>query len=225
MKICSFDPIQLVGELIQDWGAQEGPIGMGIPGGRSPGKVLEPLAAALSDDLRERFHLFWVDERAVPPGHADRNDLATLEAWQRGGGLPKGVFPMPAQLEDLEAAAQSYADTLAGLGFENGLSHSLLGIGEDGHFASLFPEHIKLSSEEVVFAIEDSPKPPPQRLSLGLPYLLKSQRIDVLVFGADKGQVLKRGIEQPGPGVPVSLLLDHPNLNLHLDAAAQAEIS
>ena len=127
---------------------------------------------------------------------------------------------MPAELEDLSMACQQYEDTICGDGFADGLDLCLLGIGPDGHFASLFPDHPLQGFKGMVFAIEDSPKPPPTRLSLSLPYHLKSKRIDVLVFGEDKGKVLKQGVANPGPGVPVSQIFGHGNITFHLDEAA-----
>lgn len=196
-------------------------LSLAIPGGRSPGKVLQPLAQACSENIRERLHLFWVDERSVEIGHSDRNDQPTLQAWRDGGQNPHGVHPMPAEMSDQADACQQYAQKIVDLGFENGMDISLLGIGEDGHFASCFPNHDGLNNSDIVFAISDSPKPPPSRLSLSLPYILKSKRIDVLVFGADKGLILKKAHGQTNnPEVPVSLLADHSNIHYHLDPSA-----
>jgi 6-phosphogluconolactonase len=195
-------------------------VSLGIPGGRSPGKVLTPLAKSLTTEQRKRLHLYWVDERNVPFGHADRNDLITLEAWKKGGPEPQHIYPMPAAYTDVDAACLSYQQDIVNHGFEDGLDLCLLGIGPDGHFASCFPNHPLLEHEGMVFHIDNSPKPPPQRLSLSTAYILKSKRIDVLVFGADKGDILKEGVQNPSKNVPISTLFDHVNLVLHLDDAA-----
>jgi 6-phosphogluconolactonase len=195
-------------------------VGFGIPGGRSPGKVLTPLAQQCPEELRSRLHLFWVDERCVDIGHPDRNDLTTLNAWKEGGAAPGHVHPMPAEKSDLNSACHEYDELLSKTQMKDGLHLALLGIGEDGHFASLFPNHPKLQEKNDVFAIVDSPKPPPTRLSFSLGYIQKSQRIDVLVFGADKGAILKQGFDKPSPNIPVSLLKDHHNIHFHLDEAA-----
>ena len=68
---------------------------LAIPGGRSPGPALEHLARIIDESVRAQLHLFWVDERAVPVGDADRNDTPTLAAWQAGGALPGFVHAMP----------------------------------------------------------------------------------------------------------------------------------
>jgi 6-phosphogluconolactonase len=221
MQITRFEPNSLAETLLERWQRNGGPISFGIPGGRSPGKLLTPLAGLLPKDVSARLHLFWVDERCVPIGGPDRNDEPTLKAWTEGGSLPGSVWPMPAHLEDLNAACEQYDQQLKDLGFGDGLDVALLGIGPDGHFASLFPDQSHLEKTERVFWLQDSPKPPPKRLSLSLSYLLKSSRIDVLVMGKDKGEILRKGVDQPGPSVPVSLLLDHNDLHLHLDEEAQ----
>lgn len=220
MQIHSFDPTALVNDLLNRWKTHDAPISFAIPGGRSPGRVLTPLAKALPEDILKRLHLFWVDERCVPIDHEDRNDKPTLRAWSEGGKLPASVWPMPAHLSDREEACSNYNSYLEDLGFADGLDTALLGIGPDGHFASLFPNHPHLENQERVFWLDDSPKPPPARMSLSLPYLLRSSRIDVLVLGKDKGQVLRKGLDSPGPGAPVSLLLVHKDLHLHLDREA-----
>ena len=220
--VTPFDANQLAKTILAFFKEQpyDAHLGMAIPGGRSPGKVLTPLANICDPSILERLHLFWVDERCVELGHADRNDTPTLKAWCDGGDAPAHVHPMPAELENLDEACQQYQHTLERYGFSDRVQHSLLGIGPDGHFASLFPNHPKLSETDMVFAIEDSPKPPPKRLSLSLEYIRASERIDVLVFGEDKGEVLRQGHESPSELIPISLLHGHANIHYHLDEDA-----
>lgn len=186
--------------------AARGRATLAIPGGRSPAPVLSALAGMVDDFLRPRLHLLWVDERAVPQNHEQRNDAPTLAAWDQGGARPAGVHPMPAQEEDLEAAAAAYGDTLRQLGCHQGLDLALLGIGEDGHFASCFPNHSGLNELGPVFAVYDSPKAPPRRLSLALPLIANSSAIVILAMGADKGARIAQALRASEPSNPVSLL-------------------
>ena len=78
-------------QVLDQAAAARGRATLAIPGGRSPGPVLGALARMCTPFLRERLHLLWADERAVPPGHADRNDLPTLAAW-RSNLANVGVF-------------------------------------------------------------------------------------------------------------------------------------
>lgn len=196
---------------------------LAIPGGRSPGPVLTALARLCEPYLRERLHLLWLDERAVPLGHADRNDAPTLAAWQAGGALPAFIYPMPAERSDLDAAAADYTTQLAtATGGSRTLDACLIGIGEDGHLASLFPHHAGLKELADVFVIEDSPKPPPRRLSLSLPILHRAAHCLVIAFGAAKGHIAVRAQRGPDPAIPVSLLPRERTVWYVDDAAAAA---
>ncbi len=187
--------------------ATRGRATLAIPGGRSPGPVLTALAGLCTTYLRERLHLLWLDERAVPVGHAERNDGPTLAAWQAGGPLPTHVYPMAAERDDLEAAAAEYAMHLkAATGGSGALDACLIGIGEDGHLASLFPHHAGLKELADVFPIHDSPKPPSRRLTLSLPVLHRAAQHVVLALGAAKGVIAMRSARGPDPAIPVSLL-------------------
>jgi 6-phosphogluconolactonase len=179
---------------------------LAIPGGRSPGPVLTALARLMDDFLRPRLHLLWLDERAVPLGHADRNDASTLAAWQTGGALPGHVHPMPAEREDLHTAAEDYARTLRAATGGAGLDACLIGMGDDGHIASLFPQHAGLQELSDVFVVSDSPKPPARRLTLSLPVLHRAGLHVVLALGAAKGAIAARALRGPDPALPVSLL-------------------
>lgn len=203
--------------------AARGRATLAIPGGRSPGPVLTALAGLCDGFLRGRLHLLWLDERAVPVGHADRNDKATLAAWQQGGALPAQVHRMPAEDADLEAAALRYTATLHAACAGAPIDACLIGIGEDGHLASLFPGHAALRDLAEVIAITDSPKPPPRRLTLGLPVLHRAEQRLVLALGTDKGKVFARvRAGGPDPTLPISLLPVSGTVWYLDEAAAQA---
>ena len=196
---------------------------LAIPGGRSPGPVLTELAGMCGPYLRDALHLLWVDERAVPVGHADRNDGATLAAWEAGGPLPAHVHAMPAEQDDLEAAAAAYAATLDAATGGGDLDVAFLGIGEDGHIASLFPDHPGLDELDPVFAVTDSPKPPPRRLSMSLGVIRAARYQVVLALGEAKGQVLAAVRRGSSRTYPVSLLGDKAVWFVD-DAAAKAAV-
>lgn len=179
---------------------------LAIPGGSSPLPVLPLLAERISDSLRLALHIFWVDERAVPRGHPDRNDAATLKAWQEGGKLPAYLHPLPAEETDLEEAARKYAETLKQNLQGRSLDVCLLGIGEDGHIGSLFPDHRALKEVGPVLAIYDSPKPPSRRLTLSLPLLSQAGIRIVLARGEAKRKVYQEARRGSRDTIPVSLL-------------------
>lgn len=191
--------------VLDEAAALRGRATLAIPGGRSPGAVLTHLARICSPFVRERLHLLWLDERAVPPGHPDRNDAPTLAAWDAGGPRPAWVHPMPAEGE-LEAGARAYAAVLAEATGDGRLDACLVGLGEDGHLASLFPRHPGLGELSDCFAIYDSPKPPPRRLSLSLAAITRARMRAVLCLGTAKGWCWNRYRAGPDPACPASLL-------------------
>ncbi len=202
--------------------AARGRATLAIPGGRSPGPVLTALARLCEPALRARLSLLWVDERALPRGDPERNDGPTLAAWAAGGPLPGQVHPMPAEEADLEQAAARYATVLSESTRGRGLDAVLLGLGEDGHVASLFPRHAALSELSSVIAITDSPKPPPRRLSVSLGVLRSAGQIAVLALGAAKGAIARAAMQAADPAIPASLLPAGRTLWYLDDAAAQA---
>ena len=197
---------EAIASLLDQAAAARGRATLAIPGGRSPGPVLTALARSVSPFVRQRLHLLWLDERAVPVGADERNDGPTLAAWQAGGPLPAFVHVMPADSVDLEAAAVSYAETItiATAGFP--IDVCLVGIGEDGHFASLFPDHAGLAELAEVFVVTDSPKPPARRLTMGLPLIVSADHLVILALGAAKGNVARLAQHGPARSLPVSLL-------------------
>lgn len=203
---------------LEDAAARRGRATLAIPGGRSPGPVLSHLASICTPFLRDRLHLLWLDERAVPPGHPDRNDAGTLSAWDAGGLRPRHIHPMPAE-GDLEQAAAGYAAELRAATGGGPLDACLIGLGEDGHLASLFPHHPGLGELSDCFAVYDSPKPPPRRLSLSLPVLATARMRLVLCLGAAKGWCWRRFRSGPDHGCPASLL-PQDGTSWYLDDAA-----
>lgn len=180
-----------------------------LAGGSTPMRAYQLLGSLLDD--WEFIHFWYGDERCVPFSDPDSNHgqaMARLE-------VPKAtVHPMPAELGP-EAGARAYSEELGGAV----LDVTLLGMGPDGHTASLFPDHPLLDATGVAAGIEDSPKPPPQRITLTLPKLNESRRIVLLVTGAEKADALARVLAGADRATPASLL-DRDKLEVVADAAA-----
>ncbi|MGE3276038.1 MAG: 6-phosphogluconolactonase [Vicinamibacterales bacterium] len=186
----------------------DGPMGIGLSGGGTALLFLDALKQARVD--WSRIALFWVDERAVPPDDPQSNFGAAerLLLDPLGASAPI-AWRMPAELPDLQDAADRYDETLAReLGPRGGLGLAILGIGEDGHIASLFPGHHALLYDRMrTVAVEDSPKPPPRRLSMTLPFLGRSREAWIVALGQRKKPVLQGAITGDRPSTPLSLLL------------------
>lgn len=151
-----------------------------------------------------RLTLFWGDERAVPPDSPDSNfGLAEEMLLRPLAAKAPNAIRMQGELADLQFAAKSYAQALP-----PALDLLILGVGDDGHVCSLFPGHPALRiADASVTVIEDSPKPPPRRLTLTLPYVLKSRRIWIVAVGERKRLLLQHAIARDDATTPLDLVI------------------
>jgi 6-phosphogluconolactonase len=172
-----------------------------LAGGTTPQAVYARLPGLDTD--WEGWHIWFGDERCLPSEHADRNSRMAWEAWLGKVSIPAGqMHPMPAELGP-EAAASRYAESLAHTGQ---FDLTLLGLGEDGHTASLFPGHEwgKEPAAAAVLPVHNAPKPPPDRVSLSASRLSDSRAVLFLVTGKSKRQAVaawRRGLTIPAAAV------------------------
>ncbi len=145
-------------------------------------------------------HIWWGDERFVPKSSGDRNELQARQALFDHVSIPKeNLHPFPASDEglSLDEAAAEFRKVVAGVRFDI----LLLGIGPDGHIASLFPG--KNASGDLVVAEHDSPKPPPQRLSLSYAAINTATEVWFTVAGADKESAVAIAFGDTPESLPV----------------------
>lgn len=139
-----------------------------------------------------RLHVWWGDERFVEPTSPDRNALEARADFLDVVGVPaERVHEMPSILDALEVhtGAASYARTLREAGVDQ-LDVVMLGVGPDGHVASLFPGFPHLRSTEPAAGVTGSPKPPPERITLTLPVLNAARRVWFVVSGEGKSAAM-----------------------------------
>jgi 6-phosphogluconolactonase len=146
--------------------------------------------------------IWWGDERYLPAGDPDRNDTQNDAAGLDRLGLDQANVhrvPGPDASESAEDSADRYSSTVRGSGGGE-FDVMILGVGPDGHVASLFPGHpAQLTTDAIAVAVHDSPKPPPDRVSLTLECLSRSDRVWFLVAGADKAEAVRNGVAGAGP--------------------------
>ncbi len=153
--------------------------------------------------------VWWGDERYLPEGHAERNATQAREALLDHVPVdPARVHPMPPADEssaaDAEQAAADYAEQLRGAAYPEdhgevpAFDVLLLGVGPDGHVASLFPEHPALYEERPVTAVRGAPKPPPTRISLTFAALGSAREVWFVVSGADKARAVRLALSGAG---------------------------
>ena len=173
------------------------------------GGILEKVLAALRDQADvpwHRVHIWWGDERYVPAGSDERNDVpATRLLFDHVDVDAARLHRMPASDagfgDDVEAAADSYAEQLAGA-VEGGADGAvpafdavLLGVGPDGHCASLFPGHpgTKVLNTSAI-GVRNAPKPPPTRISLTFTALDAAKQVWFVVSGSGKADAVARAL-------------------------------
>jgi 6-phosphogluconolactonase len=155
-----------------------------------------------------RVELFWVDERAVPADHPGSNfGLALRSGLDRLPLRAEALHRLPADADDLErAAASADRDLRAALGEPPRVDLALVGIGTDGHVASLFPGHAALAERErLVAAVRDAPKPPPCRLTWTLAAFARVDLLVVAALGAAKAEAVAAAREPQASTLPIAL--------------------
>lgn len=192
--------------------ARSGAFHIVLAGGSTPRRVYAALARSPADWAH--WHIWFGDERCLPPDAADRNSRMAADAWLDHVSIPAAqVHAIPAEL-GATAAAAAYACTLAG---RDDFDLVLLGLGEDGHTASLFPgrDMGATSAAPDALAVFDAPKPPPERVTLSARRLSATRELIFLVSGEGKRQAAadwRAGVAIPAaaiaPAKGVDILLD-----------------
>lgn len=178
---------------------QRGAFHVALSGGNTPRRIHEAIRTGATD--WSRWHVWFGDERCLPPDDPERNSRMAADTLLDHVGIPPGqCHPIRAELGATVAAAD-YVQQLRGIGE---FDLMLLGLGEDGHTASLFPGHdwgVGADAPDAL-AVFDSPKPPPERVSLSARRLAKARQVIYMVSGAGKRQALADW--QAGKSIPAS---------------------
>ena len=172
-----------------------------LAGGSTPQAIYRQCRQLATD--WSRWHIYFGDERCLPPEHPDRNSRMALDAWLDHVPIPPSqIHAIPAE-RGANAAAQACADTLRTVG---DFDLVLLGLGEDGHTASLFPGHAWGETPEApdALAVFDAPKPPPERVSLSAHRLSRASKVVFVVTGAGKRDAIAAW--RSGQPIPASAI-------------------
>ena len=176
----------LVADAAADAIRARGRFSIVLAGGTTPAAAYRRLVQTDADWAR--WHVYFGDERCLPADDPQRNSRMAADALLDHVPIPSAaVHPIPAEL-GADAAAESYERLIGTLA---PFDLVLLGIGEDGHTASLFPGR-PIPNGAAVMAVRDAPKPPPERVSLTPTALCRSRRILLLATGAGKREALQR---------------------------------
>jgi 6-phosphogluconolactonase len=210
--------------------ADHGVASLGLTGGRTGNAVLEHVRAspALQAVDWSRVDFYWGDERFLPAGHADRNET------QNRAALLDHVSVDPARVhvmepsdgrfgDDPDAAAADYASVIGAVV----LDVLLLGVGEEGHTASLFPDSPAVHEvSRSVVAVRDCPKPPPTRVSLTLPAIRRARQVWLMTTGEAKADPVARALAgAPEVDIPAAGARGTERTLWLLDSTAAAKLS
>jgi len=186
-----------------------------LAGGGTPKRLYEALAAESHD--WSRWQVWYGDERCLPADHPDRNSHMALEAWLKRVALPAANHhPIPAEL-GADVAAKAYARSLDKVAR---FDLVLLGLGEDGHTASLFPGHDWGTGLDApaALAVFDAPKPPPERVSLSACRLSAARHVLFLVTGAGKQEAVANW--RTMGSIPAAAIMPEDGVDVVLDKPA-----
>jgi 6-phosphogluconolactonase len=208
-----------------------GPATLALSGGNTPRDAYSRLAHEAGVDW-SRVRVLWVDERAVPPSD-DRSNYRWAKATLLGAApIPEAnVHRMEAEREDLDAAAREYEQTVracagAGAGAVPVLDVVVLGVGDDGHTASLFPGETTVDIRDRVTVAVPAAARREARMTLTTPVLESARRVYVLAVGASKRDALRRAWSREGDlsATPSRLLRGcRGSLTWLIDAAARPD--
>ena len=157
--------------------AANGSFKLVLAGGTAPVKAYQLLATKQAD--WSKWHIYYGDERCLPVEDNERNSLVAEQKWLDKVAIPKTqIHPISAEL-GAEAGAEQYAKDVAAAGV---FDLVLLGMGEDGHTASLFPGHVH-NANELTHAVHNSPKPPSDRVTISAKALSNTHELVFIVSG------------------------------------------
>jgi 6-phosphogluconolactonase len=187
--------------------AKRGQFSIVLAGGNTPRAVYR-LLRDLDMDW-PKWHVYHGDERCLPRDHEDRNSLMVEQVWLHHVNIPANqIHDIPAELGNV-AGAKAYAETLKNVGT---FDLVLLGLGEDGHTASLFPNHAVDNSVDAV-PVFNSPKPPAERITISQNRLNNTREVIFLVTGAGKQEAVDNW--RKGVAIPATLIAPNNGVDVY----------
>lgn len=203
-----------------------------ITGGSVGIGVLAAMRAATNSSLPidwNRVHVWWGDERFVPAHHEDRNDQQAWDALLSWISIPaENVHSFPtADGTPLGDACSSFASVVE-REFDGNPNFDIVlsGIGPDGHVASLFPGRFHGNAGDIVIAVNDSPKPPAERLSFTFDALNTAEVMWIVAAGSDKQAAISELLsEQSDDEIPARMLNGRTSTVVYLDSDAAGDVT
>ncbi len=184
---------------------EKGSFTIALSGGSTPKAIFSMLTTSpyVSQIDWSKVHLFWSDERSVSPDDPESNFHMAMEAGFKSVGIPPAqIHRMKAEL-NIEQEAKLYEELLHRKLKNKGFDYLMLGMGEDGHTASLFPETKALEIQDQLVAANHVPQKDTWRMTLTYPCINSSKNIVLYVLGAKKQKLLEEIYSHKKPCYPV----------------------
>lgn len=178
-----------------------------LAGGSTPKSVYQLLSKQQAD--WSKWHIYHNDDRCLPVDHIDRNSKMARDAWLNQVAIPQNqIHDIPAELGNIEGA-KAYAETLKGV---RAFDLVILGLGEDGHTASLFPNQAVDNSADAV-PVFNAPKPPAERITISQNRLNNTNAVLFLVTGSGKQEAVDNW--RKGVKIPATLILPENGVDVY----------
>jgi len=192
--------------------ADRGQFKLVLAGGTTPEKIYRLLAKTDADWAN--WIIYYGDERCLPADDPERNSMIAKTTLLDHVPIPEAqIFTMQAELGGEQAALHYRPIVATAMPFDM----VLLGMGEDGHTASLFPGHVH-NLDELVHAVYDSPKPPPRRVSVSAKVLSNTRELLFLITGVNKREIVKAW--RAGENLPIATIEPENTLDIYIDSDA-----
>jgi 6-phosphogluconolactonase len=178
---------------------ERGRFAVALSGGSTPKAIYQALVASYKSALDwKKVLLFWSDERAAPPTHPDSNYRMAMESGLLGLPIPPAqIFRMKAEEADIEKNAIDYEEILRRELGPSLFDLVMLGVGEDGHTASLFPKTGALSEQTKLVAANHLPEKNTWRMTLTFPCIRQSQKAVIYAIGENKQAIAALALRAP----------------------------
>lgn len=174
---------------------RKGSFTVALSGGSTPKEIYERLAKSAEIEWN-KIYLFWSDERAVPPDHPESNYRMTVNTGLTNQIPPSQIFRMKAE-SHIEKNAREYEEKIRHHLIEHSLDLVMLGIGEDGHIASLFPQTDALNIGDHLVASNYIPEKKSWRMTLTYPGIHKGVQIAIYALGDSKRSIVTKALNAP----------------------------
>jgi 6-phosphogluconolactonase len=234
LEATSYNAAELIVRLSAHYIEKKGTFVIALSAGATPRRLYELLATEKYRHLCDwkNIHIFWVDERFVPHTHEQSNFRFINETLLLPASVPgTNIHPVHTNVLSASDSAALYEEEIKNF-FHPLSSYSpvfdciLLGIGEDGHTASLFPGYSVLHEQEHFAVPVDETSLTYPRITLSLPVLKKAENIVFLVSGKRKASIVRKIVRKEDPSLPAAMINPaHENLYFFLDRGAASLLS